>query len=345
MFDVTFLTSNWTCIFGNGCQGVLTGPAPELVQGCCSYGAHLVDKKDARRVEKAAATLTPEEWQYHGTKKNVIHVEQARRDGHPGRRRRLHLLEPARLPGRGGMRLSHRGDQSWRRSPDLEARGVLAASAAARGPGRRRRRPRHLGHPPMGPPSLGQRRPRVPLVVHRGTRRLRRLQARVRGDAGRAHQDGRPKGLRPLRGSRARARRAAQQRGGAAASRRADPQPRPARKPVRSRASAATPFRSASPSADRRRRRGTWTSAWIRGCGRTGPLRRGTTTRARRPVRPRTRRTAPSTRSKTASGCALPRSADGVLFSRELLVTPGPHFRVPAPYGHAVRTMSTARPV
>ncbi len=73
MFDVTFLTSNWTCIFGNGCQGVLTGPAPELVQGCCSYGAHLVDKKDARRVEKAAATLTPEEWQYHGTKKNVVH--------------------------------------------------------------------------------------------------------------------------------------------------------------------------------------------------------------------------------------------------------------------------------
>src|SRR5580704_12568803 len=76
MFDVTFLTSNWTCIFGNGCLGVLTGPAPELVQGCCSYGAHLVDKKDARRVEKAAATLTPEEWQNHGTKKNVIHVNK-----------------------------------------------------------------------------------------------------------------------------------------------------------------------------------------------------------------------------------------------------------------------------
>ncbi len=66
VFDATFLTSNWTCIFGNGCQGVLTGPTPELVQGCCSYGAHLVDKKDARRVEKNAATLTPEEWQFHG---------------------------------------------------------------------------------------------------------------------------------------------------------------------------------------------------------------------------------------------------------------------------------------
>ena len=64
LFDVTFLTSNWTCIFGRGCQGVLTGPAPELVQGCCSYGAHLTGKKDVRRVEAAARTLTSEQWQF-----------------------------------------------------------------------------------------------------------------------------------------------------------------------------------------------------------------------------------------------------------------------------------------
>jgi hypothetical protein len=56
-FDVTFLESRWTCIFGRGCQGVLTGPAPELVQGCCSYGAHFTGAKDARRVQAAAATL------------------------------------------------------------------------------------------------------------------------------------------------------------------------------------------------------------------------------------------------------------------------------------------------
>ena len=64
MFDVTFLESNWTCIFGNGCQGVLTGPTPELVQGCCSYGAHFVDEKDRRRVEKAAKRLTDDQWQF-----------------------------------------------------------------------------------------------------------------------------------------------------------------------------------------------------------------------------------------------------------------------------------------
>ncbi|MDQ2754593.1 MAG: hypothetical protein M3R71_03480 [Actinomycetota bacterium] len=63
-FDVTFLLSRWTCIFGAGCQGVLTGPAPELSQGCCSYGAHFTDDDDVARVKAAAATLTAEQWQY-----------------------------------------------------------------------------------------------------------------------------------------------------------------------------------------------------------------------------------------------------------------------------------------
>ena len=64
MFDVTFLESNWTCIFGAGCQGVLTEATPELVQGCCSYGAHFTDEKDQKRVEKAAKRLTDDQWQF-----------------------------------------------------------------------------------------------------------------------------------------------------------------------------------------------------------------------------------------------------------------------------------------
>jgi hypothetical protein len=74
VFDVTFLLSNWTCIFGNGCQGVLTGPVPELVQGCCSYGAHFVDDDDVARVEAAAATLTDEHWQFRkqGLKRGIV---------------------------------------------------------------------------------------------------------------------------------------------------------------------------------------------------------------------------------------------------------------------------------
>ncbi|HEX2064665.1 MAG TPA: hypothetical protein VHE80_09620 [Acidimicrobiales bacterium] len=64
VFDATFLLSRWTCIFGRGCQGVLTGPAPELVQGCCSYGAHFTDADDVARVEAAASTLGRDEWQF-----------------------------------------------------------------------------------------------------------------------------------------------------------------------------------------------------------------------------------------------------------------------------------------
>ncbi len=64
VFDLTFLASDWTCIFGRGCPGVLTEPAPELVQGCCSYGAHLSGDDDRRRVERHARRLTAAQWQH-----------------------------------------------------------------------------------------------------------------------------------------------------------------------------------------------------------------------------------------------------------------------------------------
>lgn len=64
MVDATFLESNWTCIFNNGCQGVLTGPTPALVQGCCSYGAHFTDEDDRQRVELAATRLSGDQWQF-----------------------------------------------------------------------------------------------------------------------------------------------------------------------------------------------------------------------------------------------------------------------------------------
>ena len=73
LFDVTFLASRWTCIFGHGCQGVLTGPTPELAQGCCSYGAHFTGPEDAAHIEAVAATLGPDVWQYHAKgRKGVV---------------------------------------------------------------------------------------------------------------------------------------------------------------------------------------------------------------------------------------------------------------------------------
>ena len=71
--DVTYLATSYRCIFGQGCQGVLTEPAPELVHGCCSYGAYESDKKTKDKVEKLAKRLSDDEWQYKkvGLKKGI----------------------------------------------------------------------------------------------------------------------------------------------------------------------------------------------------------------------------------------------------------------------------------
>jgi hypothetical protein len=71
--DVTFLLSNWQCIFGQGCQGVLTERAPELELGCCSYGAHFSDRNDRDLVVRAAHDLRDDEWQFAkvGRKKGI----------------------------------------------------------------------------------------------------------------------------------------------------------------------------------------------------------------------------------------------------------------------------------
>jgi hypothetical protein len=60
--DLTWLTSSWTCIFGNGCKGIY---ADRPDDGCCTLGAHFTDADDLRRVKRAVKELGPDEWQYH----------------------------------------------------------------------------------------------------------------------------------------------------------------------------------------------------------------------------------------------------------------------------------------
>lgn len=60
--DLTWLTSSWTCIFGNGCQGIYE-TAPDV--GCCTLGAHFSGKEDLANVKAAVKQLGPDEWQYH----------------------------------------------------------------------------------------------------------------------------------------------------------------------------------------------------------------------------------------------------------------------------------------
>ncbi|MGI9621509.1 MAG: hypothetical protein ACR2PK_01635 [Acidimicrobiales bacterium] len=65
MFDVTFLVSNWSCIWNEGCLGVASEPDPEAGEGCCSFGAHFSDDNDRHRVQDAAARLSAGQWQNH----------------------------------------------------------------------------------------------------------------------------------------------------------------------------------------------------------------------------------------------------------------------------------------
>jgi hypothetical protein len=60
--DLTWLTSRWTCIFGQGCQGIEAGRASD---GCCTLGAHFSDEDDEKRVALHAERLTPETWQLY----------------------------------------------------------------------------------------------------------------------------------------------------------------------------------------------------------------------------------------------------------------------------------------
>ena len=60
--DLTWLTSAYMCIFGQGCQGIYAD-APDV--GCCTLGAHFADRDDEVRVAGFVAQLTPTDWQLH----------------------------------------------------------------------------------------------------------------------------------------------------------------------------------------------------------------------------------------------------------------------------------------
>ena len=79
--DITWLTSSWSCIYGNGCQGIY---AQTPHDGCCSEGAMYSDKDDEKRVLKYAAKLKRSEWQFYdqarpkrkGGKLNISEIDE-----------------------------------------------------------------------------------------------------------------------------------------------------------------------------------------------------------------------------------------------------------------------------
>ena len=63
-FERSFLASNWTCLWGRGCQGILPERSEHLAQGCCSLGAE-VDEDEAATIAALATFLTPDQFQHH----------------------------------------------------------------------------------------------------------------------------------------------------------------------------------------------------------------------------------------------------------------------------------------
>jgi hypothetical protein len=66
--DLTWLTSSYMCIFGQGCPGIYK-ESPDT--GCCTLGAHFADKDDEKRVASFVAQLDDEHWQFRPQGKKV----------------------------------------------------------------------------------------------------------------------------------------------------------------------------------------------------------------------------------------------------------------------------------
>jgi len=63
-FERSFLSSNWTCIWGRGCLGIGDVPAPDLGLGCCSVGAEMGDADEAMTTSALATMIPPELWEH-----------------------------------------------------------------------------------------------------------------------------------------------------------------------------------------------------------------------------------------------------------------------------------------
>lgn len=63
-FDREFLTSNWQCIWDDGCAGIEQAPNAAKGLGCCSVGAEMLDEDEAMKITALGATLTPARCQF-----------------------------------------------------------------------------------------------------------------------------------------------------------------------------------------------------------------------------------------------------------------------------------------
>ncbi len=67
-FDVSFLTSNYQCIYGDGCPGIEPeGSAPD--KACCVHGAYLTEDEEAAEIEAKLELLDESTMQFYALAK------------------------------------------------------------------------------------------------------------------------------------------------------------------------------------------------------------------------------------------------------------------------------------
>lgn len=62
--DASFLMSNWTCLFGNGCPGLFT-PNESVIRddvGCCKDSFYVQDDEDQDKIVQMISQLTDDDW-------------------------------------------------------------------------------------------------------------------------------------------------------------------------------------------------------------------------------------------------------------------------------------------
>ncbi len=89
--DLTFLTSRWGCIYGNGCKGVYPKDSgrESVDGGCCTHGAYLDDKTEIRKIERAAGRLTATDWQFRDVGLSTGFLVRGEKDNGPKKTRVL----------------------------------------------------------------------------------------------------------------------------------------------------------------------------------------------------------------------------------------------------------------
>lgn len=75
LFDVSFLTSTYGCVYGAGCPGTAGVDGDD--RGCCALGAHFVDDDDRERTVEMVEVLGEEYLQHHrlARRKGVVALD------------------------------------------------------------------------------------------------------------------------------------------------------------------------------------------------------------------------------------------------------------------------------